>query len=88
MEVNEHFVLREIYDTAILMPIRINDASNDPIFLNPVGAIIWKSIREEKSKEDLVHDVAKSFGLEQESAEATAVESFVKQLIEMHLIFE
>ena len=42
MRQNPDLILREIYGKNILMPIRFNEASNDPIYFNEVGALIWK----------------------------------------------
>ena len=40
MKTNDAFVLRNIYGKHILMPVRSNNASNEPVFLNEVAAYI------------------------------------------------
>lgn len=86
MKQNPNLILREIYGKNILMPIRNNEASNDPIYFNEVAALIWKLSDGAKDSNDLLVSVCESYNLEIDSAEAAAVEGFINQLIESKLI--
>ena len=80
MKQNPDLILREIYGKSILMPIRYNEASNDPIYFNEVAALIWKLSDGAKDPEDLSDAVCESYNLGTDSAEAAAVEGFINQL--------
>lgn len=86
MKQNPNLILREIYGKNILMPIRNNEASNDPIYFNEVAALIWKLSDGAKDPNDLLVSVCQSYNLDTDSAEAAAVEGFINQLIESKLI--
>lgn len=86
MKQNYNLTLREIYGKNILMPIRNNEASNDPIYFNEVAALIWKLSDGAKDPNDLLVSVCQSYNLETDSAEAAAIEGFINQLIESKLI--
>ncbi len=86
MKKNSDLILREIYGKNILMPIRYNDASNDPIYFNEVAALIWKLSDASKDYNELFYSVCQTYDLEENSAEAAAVKGFINQLIENKLI--
>lgn len=86
MRQNPDLILREIYGKNILMPIRFNEASNDPIYFNEVGALIWKLSDEAQNLTELLDLVCEAYNLKMDSAEAASVEGFINQLIESKLI--
>ena len=88
MRKNTNFVLREIYEKVILMPICFNDASNEPIFLNQVAATIGKNAERCTNKETLSESICKIYSLAEKSSEENAVKYFIDQLITMKLIYE
>jgi len=88
MACNPNFVLREIYDNAILMPIRNNEVGIEPIHLNDIAVTIWKQTGECKTRDDLLAAITALYNLEAESPEQIAVQQFIEQLLEMKLIFE
>lgn len=87
MQTNPDLVLREIYGKSILMPIRYNEASNDPIYLNDVAALIWKTVAVSGDLYELKKSICEIYGLDEDSAEAYSVEKFITQLIENKIIF-
>lgn len=87
MRTNPDLVLREIYGKSILMPIRYNEASNDPIYLNDVAALIWKTAPTSENLYELQKSICDIYGLCADSAEAYSVEKFIIQLMENKLIF-
>lgn len=88
MKRNNDLVLRKIYGEYILMPIRNNEASNDPISFNAVAATIWENAEKCDTLDDLTKKICELFNLINDSAEAVSIKSFIKQLIEMKLIYE
>lgn len=86
MRQNPDLILREIYGKNILMPIRYNEASNDPIYFNEVAALIWKLSDGAKDSTELLSFVCDVYDLKTDSAEAASVEGFIDQLIESKLI--
>lgn len=87
MRVNPDLILREIYGKSILMPIRYNEASNDPIYLNDVAALIWKTASTAEDLYELKKFICDVYGVHANSAEAYSVEKFIIQLMENKLIF-
>lgn len=86
MKTNKAFILRNIYGKHILMPIRTNDTSNDPILLNDVAAEIWETALKEIEYEDILADMSKSYELKIESPELIAIKKFIDQMIKMKLL--
>ncbi|WP_207645562.1 PqqD family protein [Marvinbryantia formatexigens] len=80
-------ILREIYGKSILMPIRYNEASNDPIYLNDVAALIWKKVAASNDLYELKKSICEIYELDEDSTEAYSVEKFITQLIENEIIF-
>lgn len=87
MKRNNDFILRKLYGEYILMPIRNNEASNDPISFNAVAAAIWENAEKCDTQEDLTKEISKLFSLKEDSAEVVSVNSFIDQLIGMKLIY-
>lgn len=88
MRVNPDFVLRNIYGKYILMPVRKNDASDDPVLLNSVAADIWKSAEQRKAFEEIVQAVSSKYELQKDSMEEASVKQFINLLIEQKLLVE
>lgn len=86
MRKNPDLILREIYGKNILMPIRKNEVSNDPIYFNEVAALIWKLSDDMKDSNALFQSVCQIYNLKQDSTEAVVVEDFINQLLENKLI--
>lgn len=80
-------ILREIYGKSILIPIRYNEASNDPIYLNDVAALIWKMAPVSEDLYELTKSICEIYELCADSVEAYSVEKFIMQLIENKIIF-
>ena len=86
MKTNPDLILREIYGKSILMPIRYNEASNNPVYLNDAAALIWKTAPTAKNLSELKKSICDIYGLSVDSAEACSVEKFIMQLMEKKLI--
>ncbi len=88
LKTNNAFVLREIYGKNILMPVKANNASKDPILLNDVAADIWKEAMHGCQEKQLLRRILSIYGLSEESSESLAVDRFIKQLIKTRLLQE
>ena len=88
MKSNSSLILREIYGKAILMPIRYNEASNHPIYLNESAALIWKMASEVENREELYEKISEIYGLNEESAEGYSIKLFISSMIDQKLILE
>ena len=88
MKVNSSFVLRNIYEKHILMPICSNNASNDPILLNNIAANIWEMASFYQDRAELLARIAQEYGLTQDSVELTAVDNFISQMVDIGLLSE
>lgn len=88
MRTNSDLILREIYGKTILMPVRYNEASNEPIYLNELAARIWKKVSSSENCYVLQKNICEEYELDENSAEAYAVQNFIAQLVEKKLILE
>lgn len=88
MKVNSSFVLRNIYEKYILMPICANSASNDPILLNNVAASIWEMASYHQERAGLLAGIAQEYELTQDSVELNAVDNFISQMVDIGLLSE
>lgn len=87
MKTNEDFVLRDIYGRYILMPIRFNRTSSDPILLNEVAVSIWNMVAVDRlEKRELMKGIAQQYDLKPASTEWIAVEQFIEQMEEIGLL--
>lgn len=86
MKVNENFVLREIYGTAILMPIRKNDVSDSPLYLNEVATVIWKQAVLHIDLNELLISLRKIYQIERDTEEDKMLIEFILQLFDMKLL--
>lgn len=88
MRQSDAFVMRDLYGRHILMPVRANSASNDPIALNDVAADIWRAAEAQGDLAGVVAKVAEEYGLADGSPESAAVVAFARQLVEMGVLME
>lgn len=88
MQINNAFVLREIYGQYLLIPTHSNEAGDEIISLNEVGAYIWKLASNGLPKEEIVNQLNRSYCLEKGSVEESAIISFIEALCERSLLYE
>lgn len=86
MNTNSNFILRNIYGKHILVPIRLNQTSNDPILLNEVAANIWNMAANGLTEEELLKRITQMYALKPESSELIAVTQFIEQMKDMSLL--
>lgn len=86
MKTNDAFILRDIYGKYILMPIRLNETSSDPILLNEVAASIWNVVLVCNERRKIIENIMQIYDLKDNSTELIAVEQFIEQMIKMGLL--
>lgn len=86
MKTNDAFVLRNIYGKHILMPVRSNNASNEPVLLNEVAAYIWNAASKQLGISEILRNTAQYYNLKSESPELMAVKQFIEQMATMGLL--
>lgn len=75
------FVVREIGDELILVPLTGNVAKMNEMFtMNETGKLIWENINEYTTLEELENVVTNEFSIDIETARMD-IESFINQLI-------
>ena len=87
MIVNDNFVIRNIFDTIILVPVKRNSLSNDPIYINNVIYQILENATTVKSKEELCTVIINLFNLTKMENIDEVLEC-IEDLIKMELIIE
>ena len=79
------FVLREIAGEFLAVPVNSVENSSQLIVLNPVSALIWKMLGEEKSLAQLVDGITAEFSVSREEAEGDII-AFLEQLKELKFL--
>lgn len=88
MKVNSDLILRNIYGKNILMPIRKNNASDDPVVLNDVAADIWLLAEQEMSFDEIVDSMMLKYDLDKNSVEEASIRQFICLLTAQKLLLE
>ena len=79
------FVLREIAGEFLAVPVNSVENSSQLIVLNPVSALIWEMLGEEKTIAQLVDGITAEFDVSAEEAKADT-EAFLEQLKELEFL--
>lgn len=81
MKINENFMLREFADEYIVVPtgeaaVHLNGIMN----LTETGALIWKGIQANKTREEIIKDLLEEYNVTEEVAQRD-VNGFINELI-------
>ena len=69
MKAKSGFVLRNVVDEQILMPVGDNIMKfNGTVLMNDVSAFIWEKLQAPASKEELLQAVVNEFEIDEETA--------------------
>lgn len=80
MKINGIFVLREIMDEFILVPVGEAMLSLNGMFaLNPVGAEIWKMLEKESNREEIIQRILDTFEVDEKTARED-FDAFISEL--------
>ncbi len=86
MKIKEGFLLREVAGNYIVIAAGDEGLNfNNIITVNELGAIIWKGIEDEKTKEQIVDEILLEYDIDKETA-AGDFDDFVKQLTDAGVI--
>lgn len=88
MKQNPNFVLREVYGTYLLIPVRNNVVSNDIISFNKMGATIFKEVASAENRSDILEQLNKEYNPQCDEEKSQQIEKFLNYLVEFGLIFE
>lgn len=80
MKLKDGFVLREIADETILVPVGEQAAELDGIIrLNPAAVVIWKALEEESGYDGVLKAVLDAFEVDEATARAD-LDEFLAEL--------
>ena len=89
MKIKDHFVLQEIADDYIAVPVAEEaERLKGIIKVNETGAFIWRILTDkDMSAEELVKELTSKYGIEPEKAQSD-VDDFIMQIREMGCLEE
>ena len=80
MKISEDFVLRQVADTWVVLPLKTDTVDfNGMIRLNNSGAMLWKTLEQGATREELVLAITSQYDVTQEEA-ARDVDEFIETL--------
>lgn len=86
MKIVEGFILKNIADTFVVVPLGTNTVSfRSIISLNETGAFLWSQLENEITKEQLLEAMLKEYDIDEATATAD-IEAFVEKLTEAGLL--
>lgn len=84
----ESYIHRSVAGSDMLISVGANVARfNGYINLNPAGALIWNTLKQPSTLEELADQLVRTFEIERETALADAGE-FLKELLENEMVTE
>ena len=82
MKIKDNFLLRQVADTWVVIPIGQEMLDfNGMLNLNETGALLWKKLEEGGDTNALVHALTSEYDVSEEEARAD-VEAFCQKLID------
>lgn len=70
MKVSADFILREVADTWVVMPLRTDVLDfSGMVRLNNSGAMLWKILEEGASRDELIQAITERYDVSEEQAE-------------------
>lgn len=80
MKISEDFVLRQVADTWVVLPLKTDTVDfNGMIRLNGSGAMLWKCLEQGATREELVQALTSQYEVSREEA-ARDVDKFIETL--------
>lgn len=80
MKISEDFVLRQVADTWVVLPLKSDTVNfNGMIRLNGSGAMLWKCLEQGATREELVMAITSQYDVSREQA-AQDVDEFIETL--------
>ena len=86
MKINGTFLLREVLDECILLPVGESAlACNGMICLDPVGAEIWRALEDGRAEEEIVQVILERFEVDEQTARSD-IAAFLNELAQEGLL--
>lgn len=83
MKVKENFILRQIADTWVILPIGEDSVNfGGMLKVNETGALLWKALEQGGNREELADAMMKEYIVEREQALAD-VDEFLDKLMKI-----
>ena len=80
MKISEDFVLRQVADTWVVLPLKSDTVDfNGMIRLNGSGALLWKTLEQGATREELVQALTSRYDVSREEA-ARDADEFIETL--------
>lgn len=88
MRTNENYVLREIDEESILIPIgEASEHLNGMIHLTPTAAFIWKEVDNSNSLEEIIQKLMEKYEVTEEIAKRD-IYGFLTELYKRNMVLE
>ncbi len=69
MKIKEGFILREVADSQIVVPVgAASENFNGMVTLNSTGAFIWKQLQTDTDEETVINALLETYEIEEEQA--------------------
>ncbi len=86
MKIVDGFILKNIADTFVVVPLGTNTVSfRSIISLNESGAFLWSQLENEITEEQLLQAMLKEYDIDEATAKAD-IDAFIKKLTEAGLL--
>ncbi len=86
MKIVEGFILKNIADTFVVVPLGTNTVSfRSIISLNETGAFLWSQLENEITKDQLLEAMLNEYDIDEATATAD-IEAFIEKLTEAGLL--
>lgn len=86
MKIVDGFVLKNIADTYVVVPLGTNTVSfRSIISLNESGAFLWAQLENEMTEEELLSAMLNEYDIDEETAKAD-IKDFIKKLNDAGLL--
>jgi hypothetical protein len=86
-ETTPNYVLRQIADESILVPVSMQLRERDCLFvLNPVAGLIYRAIKQKSTMAQIMAEVLENFSDVSESEASSDIQECVDQLIHVEAI--
>lgn len=86
MKIVDGFILKNIADTFVVVPLGTNTVSfRSIISLNESGAFLWSQLETEKTEQELLEAMLKEYDIDEQTARADIAE-FIEKLKKAELL--
>lgn len=86
MKIKEGFMLRTVADSNIVVPVgNVELNFKGMITLNEVGTLVWKSLSEDTTIEEIANKIVELYEIDEEKAKSDA-QVFIDRLADLNMI--